>query len=83
MFRTIQGVIVVAAVLVIAATVVAVLDDKVANLLIGAAMVASNAAILGLMVDRRLGDAYDSGGRTQLRVLARELAGHTGRRTQD
>jgi hypothetical protein len=54
-----------------AAAIAAVMDGKVTNLLIAAGMVASNAAILGVMVDRRLGDAYDSGSRARARVLAR------------
>lgn len=64
-FRTIQGVLAVAAVVLIdaAAVAVAVVDGKLSNLLIGAAMVASNAMIFGHMVDRRLGDAYDTGKR--------------------
>lgn len=63
MFRTIRGVIAIAAVTLIdaAAFVLAVADGKVTNLLIGAAMVASSALIIGAMVDRRLGDAYDAG----------------------
>lgn len=64
-FRTIQGVLTVASVVLIdaAAVAVAVVDGKLSNLLIGAAMVASNAMIFGRMVDRRLGDAYDTGKR--------------------
>lgn len=51
----------IAIVFVAAATVIAIIDDKVANLLIGAAMVASVTAVFEVMMDRRLGDAYDSG----------------------
>lgn len=67
--RTIQGVLVVAAVVMIdaAAVVVAVIDGKLSNLLIGAAMVASNAMIFGRMVDRRLGDTWDARGRHEQR----------------
>lgn len=77
MFRSLQPLqpsIYVAASLVIAATVYAVLDDKVANLLIGAAMVASTAAWLEILMDRRLGDAYDTGKRTERRAIARDVA---------
>ena len=77
MFRTIKGVIVVVVLIDAAAVIAAVLDGKVTNLLIGAAMVASNALVFGFMVDRRLGDAYDTGSRAQLRALSRALAGHT------
>lgn len=80
MFRTIQGVtaprrVALAAVALIdsAAVMVAVLDDKVTNLLIAAGMVATSALIFGMMVDRRLGDAHDSG---ELRALRRQVAAH-------
>lgn len=65
MFRTIQRVVTVAAVVLIdgAAVVVAIHESRMASLLIGAAMVASSTVIFGRMVDRRLGDAYDTGKR--------------------
>ena len=65
MFRTIKGVIVVLVVAAIdgLAVVAAVQNDRVTSLLIGAAMVATSALVLGVMMDRRLGDAYDSGRR--------------------
>lgn len=69
MFGTIQRVIVGRVVpigLVVAATVVAIADGKVANLLIGAAMVASSLTGFGVLMNRRLGDAYDAGKHTRV-----------------
>lgn len=77
MFRSLQRPppsIYLAAGLVIAATVYAVLDDKVTNLLIGAAMVASTAAWLEILMNRRLGDAFDSGKHIERRAIARDVA---------
>jgi hypothetical protein len=67
-FRTIKGMIVgvLVALIDVTAVVAAVHDGKVTNLLIGAATVASSALILGIMMDRRLGDAYDSGRRRKV-----------------
>ena len=77
MFRSLQPFqpsVYVAACLVLAATVYAVLDGKVANLLIGAAMVASSAAVFGYQMDRRLGDAHNSGRSAERRAIARDVA---------
>lgn len=57
----------------IAAIVAAVHDGKVANLLIGAAMVASSAVIFNFQMDRRLGDVYDSGKHAERRAIVREV----------
>ena len=75
MFRTIQGVIVAAAVVLLDGLAVAAAfkNDRVTSLLIGAAMVGTSALILGAMMDRRLGDAHDSG---EIRALRRQLAAH-------
>jgi hypothetical protein len=71
-FRTIQGVILPLLVALIdaAAITLAVHNDRVTSLLIGAAMVGTSALILGVMMDRRLGDAYDSGSRRARQLLA-------------
>lgn len=69
MLRTIRGISAIAVVALIdgTAVILAAKDGKLTNLLIGAAMVASSTLIFGIMVDRRLGDAYDAGrGRREL-----------------
>lgn len=76
-FRTIEvpvvpGVIAVG--LVVAATIYAIVDDRVANLLIAGAVVATSAVLFGLMLDRRIADAYDSGKETERRAIARDVA---------
>lgn len=63
----------VAAVLVIAATVYAIIDGKLANLLIAAALGASMLAGFAWLMERRLGDAYDTGGDARQRALLRSM----------
>jgi len=65
-------------VLIVAATLYAIHDDKVANLLIGAAMVSSTLAGISMLMDRRLGDAYLTGAVGQLRALLREALADKG-----
>lgn len=74
MFRRFWGLFLVAAVLVVAATIYAIIDGKLAVLLIGAAMVASTLVGIAVLMDRRLGDAYDTGGDGRERVILRTLA---------
>lgn len=75
MFGTIKVVVGIAVVLVVAATIVAIQEDRVPNLLIGAAMVASNLAGFWVLMDRKLGDAYDTGGDARVRSLLARLSG--------
>lgn len=75
MFRSLQRPsVLVAALLVSAATVVAVHEDRVASLLIVAAGVAVSAVVFGFMVDRRLGDSYEAGKESERRAIARDVA---------
>lgn len=74
MLRRFWGLVLVAVVLVVAATVYAIIDDKVTNLLIGAAMVASMLLGVAIQMEKRLGDAYDTGGDGRQRWILRTLA---------
>lgn len=71
---TIQKLVLVAAVLVIAAATLAIMNGKADVLLIAAAMVASNLAGIAWLMDARLGDAYDTGGDGRQRAILRTLA---------
>lgn len=71
---TIQKLVLVAAVLVIAAATLAIMNGKADVLLIAAAMVASNLAGIAVLLDLRLGDAYDTGGANRQRAILRTLA---------
>lgn len=64
--------------LVLVATVAAIIDGKVVNLLIGAAMVASSLAGFAVLMERRLGDAYDTGARQLLQAAVRDLVAARG-----
>lgn len=64
----------IASLLVVAATVVAIHEERVASLLIVAAGVAVSAAVFGFMVDRRLGDTYEAGKENERRAIARAVA---------
>lgn len=70
MFRTIQWAIAGTGGLVVAAAVAALRDGKLTNFLIGAAMVATNALVFYLMMERKLGDAYETGKGAQMRLAA-------------
>jgi hypothetical protein len=59
--------------LVVAAIVYAIIDDKVANLIIAAAVVSIVGILFRRAVERRLGDAYDSGKRSERRAIERDL----------
>lgn len=63
----------IAAVLVVTATVAAVINGRVTSLLIGAAMVASTVAVISYQVDRRLGDAHDTGKSTERGAILRAM----------
>lgn len=71
---TIQKLMLVAAVLVVAATTYAAIEGKFAILLIGAAMVASSLAGFAWLMELKLGDAYDTGGQARERSILRALA---------
>lgn len=73
MLRRFWGLVLVAVVLVVAATAYAIIDGKMANLLIGAAMVASMLLGVAILMEKRLGDAYDTGGDARQRSLLRTL----------
>jgi hypothetical protein len=64
--------------LVLVATVAAIIDGKVVNLLIGAAMVASSLAGFAVLMERRLGDAYDTGSKATLRAAVQDLVAARG-----
>ncbi|MEV6413894.1 hypothetical protein [Kribbella sp. NPDC051718] len=70
--------IVVAVILVVAATVVAVHEERLASLLIVAAGVASTLAGIMLILERRLGDWYDTGGNARELVLLRRMVDGRG-----
>lgn len=74
MIRTIKRLTAVAAFLVVAATVYAIADDKVANLLIAAALGVSLLAGIAWLIEKRLGDAFDTGGESRQRAILRTLA---------
>lgn len=74
MFRTLQGPVVVAGALVVAATIYAVIDDNLANVLIAAAVVYTVGLILHRLIDQRVGDIYDAGRKAERRAIEREIA---------
>jgi hypothetical protein len=83
-FRTIHRSDVVAAVITGAAVVAAVEAGKLANLLIGAAMV--SCVLVGLritlerMLERIASDSYDSGKMAERRAIVRDLAEYVAKR---
>ena len=84
MFRTIQKLDAVAAIVTVAAIVSAVEAGKLANLLIGAAVVVC--ALVGLritlerMLERIASDSYDSGKMAERRAIVRDFAEYVERK---
>lgn len=74
MFRTLQVPVAVCVAIVAVAVVLAIHDDKVANLVIAAACVSCTVVGVSLVLRRLIEDAYDSGGRSERRAIAREVA---------
>lgn len=73
MSRLISGPVLIAAALSIAAIVVSIRFEKFTNVLIGAAVTASTAVAMSVVLERRVFDAYEQGRRAERRALARKL----------